>query len=256
MSEALFSATDGFKVIEGLRRGAKNSLLMLNMEDFFQVWSLSGNETRDIILIKISTVPEIAHIPFTFRSISEKDKYLQFLPPNYHLADLCKLTEWEFSGTHKDCKYIYLFLKLTELQFGGPQICPIAIRLITLKLKRNLSYSGYTNNTLMLGNWGDVCLVSGSVVTRGVWPLGGAAVGVPASGVPLPQLQLGVRQAAAGAQPINTGQTQTTQRQGNALHGYRKYLKTFTPEIMDRLQFHIVSKPHHPVLLNIGGRSP
>ena len=37
MSEALFSATDGFKVIEGLRRGAKNSLLMLNMEDFFQV---------------------------------------------------------------------------------------------------------------------------------------------------------------------------------------------------------------------------
>ena len=37
MSEALFSAADGFRVIEALGRGARNSLLMLNIEDFFQV---------------------------------------------------------------------------------------------------------------------------------------------------------------------------------------------------------------------------
>ena len=40
---------------------------------------------------------------------------------------------------------IYLFPKLTKLQFSGPQICQIGIWLITLKLRKwNLSYSECT----------------------------------------------------------------------------------------------------------------
>ena len=59
MSEALFSATDGFKVIDGLRRGAKNSLLMLNIEDFFQVWFLSGNDTQDIFAARVRNTTQV-----------------------------------------------------------------------------------------------------------------------------------------------------------------------------------------------------
>ena len=44
-------------------------------------------------------------------------------------------------GIHMKLVNIYLFPKLTQLQSSGPQICLIAIRLITLKLKRKLTLS-------------------------------------------------------------------------------------------------------------------
>ena len=51
------------------------------------------------------------------------------------------------SVVHMNIVNIYLFPKLTELQFDGPQICQIAIHLITLKLKckLNLRYSECTS---------------------------------------------------------------------------------------------------------------
>ena len=68
-------------------------------------------------------------------SILEKDKYLQFLcvSPNYHLIHLRKYAEWQFGGTHKNCKYLS-FSKIDQ----------IAIGLITLKCKRNLRYLRHT----------------------------------------------------------------------------------------------------------------
>ena len=65
------------------------------------------------------------------RSILKKDNYLQFLclPLNYHSADLCKLTEWKFNGTHENFKYLCFFFqncnwllhKSAELPFGWLQ---------------------------------------------------------------------------------------------------------------------------------------
>ena len=64
------------------------------------------------------------------------------LPPIYQYVIFTNLLNGNSVVTHK-IVYIYFFPKLTKFQFGGPQICQIAIQLITLKQKskRNLSYS-------------------------------------------------------------------------------------------------------------------
>ena len=72
----------------------------------------------------------------------------------YNLYVYRQITIWQIyrnqpydnSAVHIKTVNIYLFPKSTELQFGGPQICQIAIWLITLKWqrKRNLSYSECT----------------------------------------------------------------------------------------------------------------
>ena len=186
--------------------------IKLMLHSVWKFWQISINSIAKkslICLIKINTLPKIPQIPFVFRSILEKIDIYNFYI--YHPITIWQICiDWQNGnlGVHMKIVNIYLSPKLTELQVIWTTNLKRKTQMEPEQFRTHWRYS--EARKLKSG------LVSGSVVARGVWPLGGAAVGLPASGVPLPQLQLGVRETAVGAQPINTGKTQTTQRQGNA----------------------------------------
>ena len=66
-------------------------------------------------------------------SILEKEKYCVYHQITIH--QICITLLNGNSVVLMKIVNIYLFPKLTEWQFGGPQICQIAIQLTTLNLK-------------------------------------------------------------------------------------------------------------------------
>ena len=78
-------------------------------------------------------------------AILEKDKYLQFLclPPKYHLANLHKLTEWKFSGTHENCKYLSFIRNWPNCNLVDHKSAKFPLSWLHSNSNTNLNYSEY-----------------------------------------------------------------------------------------------------------------